>query len=122
MRRGSKSPSDSNFYNKEVALNEILAGTGGGLSTATLSSVNDSASSVTLLSSNPDRKGTIIYNDSTEILYVALGTTASVTAFSYRLVPTGTLELFGSQNFTGQINGIWANNASGAARITELEN
>lgn len=120
MRLASKSPSSSNFYNKEVALNELLSG-GLGLSTATLSSVSDLDTSQTLLSANSDRKGLVIYNDSTAILYVAFAATATTSAFTYRLVPTATLELFGEKNYVGVISGIWASNASGAARITELE-
>lgn len=120
MRTISVLPSQSSYVNKEVALNELLRG-GGGLSTATLSSVNDSASSVSLLAANSGRKGFVIYNDSTEILYVAFSATATTSAFTYRLVPTATLECYGEKNYTGAISGIWASNASGAARITELE-
>lgn len=120
MRFGSKQPSSSSFYNKEVALNELLTG-GGGLSTAAITSVSDSASAVDLLVANADRKGCVIFNDSTEILYVALGATATTSAFTYRLVPNATLELYGEKNYTGLISGIWANNAAGAARITSVE-
>lgn len=120
MRIGSVQASSSKFYNKEVALNELLSG-GGGPSTATLTSVNDSGTSQELLAANPDRKGFVIYNDSTVILYVAYAATATSSAFTYRLTPTATLECFGEKNFVGQISGIWASDASGAARITELE-
>lgn len=120
MRTASKLPSDSNYYNKEVALNELLTG-GEGLSSATITSVSDSDSAQTLLSANSDRKGSIIFNDSTAILYVSLGSTATTTNFSYRLTPNATLELFAEKNFTGLISGIWESDASGAARITELE-
>lgn len=120
MRIGSVSPASSKFYNKEVAINELLAG-GGGPATASLTSVNDSNVSQELLAANPDRRGFIIYNDSTVILYVAYKATATTSDFTYRLTPTATLECFGTKNYTGQISGIWASDASGAARITELE-
>ena len=120
MRTISVPPSSPNYVNKEVALNELLRG-GGGLSSATITSVADSDSAQTLLAANSDRKGVVIYNDSTVILYVALGSAASTTNFTYKLVPTATLELFGDKNYTGLISGIWASNASGNARITELE-
>ena len=120
MRVGSRPVTSSNYYNKEVALNELLLG-GAGLATATLSSVSDSAASQTLLSANSERKGCVIYNDSTVILYVAFAATATTSAFTYRLAPTATLELFGEKNYTGVISGIWASDASGAARITEIE-
>ncbi len=89
------------------------------ISTATVTSVDDTASSTTLLSSNNSRKGFIIYNDSTVILYIKLGATASTTSFTYKLNPSGTLNE-PSFPYTGVIDGIWASNASGAARITEL--
>lgn len=86
--------------------------------TATLSNVNDTASSTTLLSSNASRKGAMIQNDSTEILYVKFGTTASATDYTVKMAAGDYYEVpFG---YTGRIDGIWANNASGAARVTEI--
>lgn len=120
MRFGAKLPSSSKYFNKEVALNELLEG-GSGLSTATITSVADSDSAQTLLAANVDRKACVIFNDSAEILYVALGATATTSAFTYRVTPNATLELYGEKNFTGIISGIWAANGSGSARITELE-
>ena len=83
-----------------------------------VTSVAGSASSVSLLAANTDRKGFIIYNDSTAILYIKLGATASTSSFTYRLTPNGivTAEAFG---YTGVIDGIWAS-AAGNSRITEL--
>lgn len=86
--------------------------------TATLTSVADTASSTTLLSANTNRVGASIYNDSTVNLYLKLGTTASTTDFTVILVPDTYYEVFGG--YTGRIDGIWASNASGSARITEL--
>jgi hypothetical protein len=87
-------------------------------STATLSNVGDSASSVTLLSSNANRLGATIHNDSTAILYVKFGTTASATSYTVKMVADAYYEVpFG---FTGRIDGIWASDAGGSARITEL--
>jgi hypothetical protein len=86
--------------------------------TPTQSSVNDSASNVTLLSSNSARLGATIFNDSTQILYVKLGTTASTTSYTAQLVPGAYYEV--PYGYTGNIDGIWAADASGAARITEF--
>ncbi len=89
--------------------------------TATLSNVAGSASSVTLLSANSSRIGAQITNDSSAVLYIKFGTTASTTSytvtlagsasapFSYYEVPAG---------YTGRIDGIWGS-ASGNARISE---
>lgn len=86
--------------------------------TGTTTSVNDQATNITLLAANASRKGATIYNDSTEILYLKLGVTASLTSFTVKMVAQAYYEVpFG---YTGNIDGIWANDAAGAARITEL--
>ena len=121
MRTISILPSNSRYVNKEVALNELLLG-GGGLRTATLSQVADDAASVTLLASNTLRKGCVIVNTSSAILYVAFASTATTTAFTYKMNPQSTLELFGEKNFTGLISGLWASDPNtGSAVITSLE-
>lgn len=85
--------------------------------TATLSNVSGSASSVTLLSSNISRKGATIWNNSTAILYVKFGSTASATSCTVKMVADAYYEVpFG---YTGIITGIWAS-ATGNARVTEL--
>ena len=86
--------------------------------TATTTNVSSSASSVTLLASNSSRKMATIYNDSTQVLYLLLGSTAaSNTNYTVQLTSGAYYEL--PITYTGQINGIWAS-ANGAARITEL--
>lgn len=88
--------------------------------TGTVTSVNDSASSQTLLAANSSRKGFTIFNDSTEILYVKFGATASTTSYAVKMQPGDYYEALAGTLYTGIIDGIWANNASGAARITEF--
>lgn len=100
---------------------------GGGNVTAaavgTLSNVAGSASSVTLLAANTARLGFVIVNDSTAILYIKFGTTASATSFTYELPGNAsgvyTLESAARFNYTGVITGIWAS-ATGTARVTEM--
>jgi hypothetical protein len=87
-------------------------------STATVTSVNDTASTTTLLAANANRKGATIYNDSTVALYIKFGITASATDFTVKLSPSNYYEV--PNGYTGRIDGIWASDASGAARITEL--
>lgn len=87
-------------------------------STATVTSVNDTSSSTTLLSSNTNRLGASVYNDSTVALYIKHGTTASSSDFTVKLNPAEFYEL-PFPCYTGRIDGIWASDASGAARITE---
>jgi len=90
----------------------------GRVATATLSNVSSSASSVTVLASSTSRSGVIIYNDSTAVLYLKYGTTASATSFTYRIGPGDTWEM-PSPIFTGTLDGIWAS-ANGNARVTAL--
>lgn len=85
-------------------------------SVATVTSVNDTASSTTLIAANANRKEVIIANDSGSTLYVKLGTTASATDYTVKL---GTDDYF-STDYTGRIDGIWSADSTGAARISEL--
>jgi hypothetical protein len=85
-------------------------------STGAGSTVAASATSVQLLASNANRLGAVVHNDSTAVLRIALGFTASATAFTFRLQAQETVVL---PPFTGAVNGIWET-ATGAARITEL--
>lgn len=85
--------------------------------TPTLTSVASSATSVTLLAASGTTKGWIIFNDSTSVLYVAFGGTASTTSFTSKLFPNS--QLTSELTYTGAISGIWAT-ANGFARITQL--
>lgn len=85
--------------------------------TATLSNVAGSASSVTLLAANADRRGATIWNDSAAVLYVKFGATASATSCTVKMIADSYYEVpFG---YTAVIDGIWAS-ATGSARITEF--
>lgn len=87
-------------------------------SAATTTSVADTASSTTLLAANTNRLGASIYNDSTVTLYVKLGATASATSFAVKMTADTYFEVpFG---YTGIIDGIWASDAAGSARIVEF--
>ncbi len=92
-------------------------------STGAPSNVASSNSSVTILAANSGRLGATITNDSTQILYLLLGSSAASTS-NY------TVQLAGSTTggvayyevpfgFTGQLTGIWAS-ANGNARVTEM--
>ena len=83
--------------------------------TSSTSNVSGSASSVSLLASNTARKKAKFYNDSSAILYLKEGTTASTTSFTTKLFPEGYYET----TYSGAIDGIWSS-ATGAVRITEL--
>src|SRR5260221_4317428 len=92
----------------------------GGAATGTKSNVASSATSVTILASNTSRKGAVIYNDSTQILYLDLsGGTASNSSYSVQIPANGYFEVPGPVVYNGLITGIWAA-ANGNARVTEL--
>lgn len=85
---------------------------------STVSSVASSATNVTLLASNAARRMATIYNDSTQILYLKVGSaTASSTSYTTQLTPNAYYEV-PFPVCTGIIDGIWAS-ANGSARITE---
>jgi hypothetical protein len=89
------------------------------VSTSTVTSVNDTASSTQLLASTAGRKAAFFFNDSTAIAYLKLGTTATTSDFTVKMAAGGFYEL-PQPVYTGRIDCIWASDASGAMRITEL--
>lgn len=90
-----------------------------GPSTGTASRVGDSASSVTLLAANVDRIGASFYNESTAILYLKCGPTASATSYTVQIGSGGFFAL-DPGDYTGVIDGIWASDAGGNVQITEF--
>lgn len=89
-------------------------------STGTKTNVASNASSVTILAANSSRKGALIYNDSTAVLYLDLsGGTASATSYSVQIGAQGFYELPPQPIYIGLITGIWAS-ANGNARVTEF--
>lgn len=107
---------DGTNYQKTKALTDGTTNVVQSASTATASNVSGSATNVTLLSANAARKGGSIFNDSTALLYVKFGTTASTTSFKVILSASAYFEI--PAGYTGRIDGIWAS-ATGTARIDE---
>jgi hypothetical protein len=83
-----------------------------------LTNVASSASSVNLVTTNPNRKRVNIANDSTQVLFIKFGTTASATSYTYRLTSNTSISI-ASEEWSGNIDGIWSS-ANGNARITEI--
>lgn len=86
-------------------------------STVATTSTAASATSVTLLASNANRLGATIFNDSSAILYLKLGATASSTSYAVQMSAGSYYEA--PFRYSGVIDGIWAS-ATGSARVTEL--
>ena len=92
--------------------------------TSTLANVASSATSVSLLAANNNRKTAIIINDSTSDLYVVLNASAaSTTNYSLFLAAkvgnTPSFLAINGDDYSGEIRGIWSS-ANGFARITEI--
>ena len=91
-------------------------------STNTTSSVAGSVSVQTLIASNANRLGGTVYNDSSAVLYIKLGPSASTSDFTALIASNssgvgGYYEIpFG---YTGIVTGVWSS-AAGNARCGEL--
>lgn len=85
-------------------------------SAATLTNVTMTASSVALAASNASRRSLMIYNDTGVTVYVKLGTTASSTSFTIKMVDQSYYEL-PNPVYTGVIEAL---GASGSVRVTEI--
>lgn len=91
------------------------------LSSGTETNVASSATDVTVLAANSSRRSVIIYNDSTQTLYLLLASgTSSSSNYTVQMPPNSTFEYpQGPYIYTGIIKGIWAA-ANGNARVTEF--
>jgi len=88
-------------------------------STSAITAVTSAIADTIILSSNAARKGAVIYNESTAILYLRLSSgVASATAYSVQVPANGTYKIELNE-YTGIIKGIWAA-ANGFARVTEF--
>lgn len=87
-------------------------------STSAVTQVVSSTTTVLLKAANTDRKGLFVSNDSTQVLYVKYGTTASATDYSVKIASQGYYEI-PFPVYTGRLDGIWAS-ANGYAYVTEL--
>ncbi|MEH2261037.1 hypothetical protein [Nostoc sp.] len=85
--------------------------------TSTPTTVASSTTSGIILAANSNRKGATIWNDSTATLYLEFGATATTSAFTAKLSPSGYFEV--PFHYTGVISGIWSA-ANGNALVREL--
>jgi hypothetical protein len=89
------------------------------VSTSTRSSTPDSATNVTVLASNANRKAAFFFNDSDQIAYLALGATATTSDYTVKMAAGGFYEI-PAPVYTGIVDCIWASNSTGSMRVTEL--
>lgn len=86
---------------------------------ATLSNVASSATNVTLLAANLNRRQAMFYNDVDRSCYLKFGATASATSFTVEIPPNGYYEL-PKPVYLGIVDGIWDAGPTGSMRVTEL--
>ena len=80
-------------------------------------SIASSASSTNLFPVAGSGNGRTVFNDSTAVLYLKYGTTASATSYTVQIAAGGYYEFPGPSLYLGNVDGIWAS-ANGAARLT----
>ncbi len=84
--------------------------------TATLANVASSAANGTLFAAAGGTNARAVFNDSTAVLYLKFGATASATSYTVQLA-AGAYYEFPQPVYAGQVDGIWAS-ANGFARTT----
>ncbi len=85
--------------------------------TATAANVASSATNVTLFAAAAGFvNGRMVYNDSSAVLYLKYGATATATSYTVQIASQGS-HSFPAPVYGGQVDGIWAS-ANGAARVT----
>lgn len=84
--------------------------------TGTATNVSVAASSTTLASSSTSRRGMIVHNDSSQVLYLKYGTSASATSYAYKIEP-GVHWHMPMPLYSGTVTGI-AGAATGTWRVT----
>lgn len=86
-------------------------------SNALITTVASAITSEVILAANANRKGAIVHNHSTTKLYLAMGATAAINAFTVPLDADDFYEF--PFHYIGVISGIW-DAANGVAMVTEL--
>jgi hypothetical protein len=82
-----------------------------------------SASSVSLIAANPNRKRLVIANNTNQDLYIDFDATASIADHAIKIpkiTPGGFIANYELENYTGVVSGVWAAAGAGAALIREM--
>lgn len=82
-----------------------------------VSSVDSAASSTRLLDAAP-REGVIVTNTDPNTLYVLFDSASATTSLYSAALATGDSIVL--DNYSGEVNGIWAANGAGAALVTSF--
>lgn len=87
------------------------------IQSATLANVSGSNTNVTVFVANGAARVRTLQNDSSAILYLKFGATATTTSYTVQLA-AGAYYEFPQPVYSGNVDGIWAA-TNGAARTTE---
>lgn len=104
---------------ESLNVNSGIGSEGTGVASSTVTAVPSSATNVTLLAANPDRKLFLLFNDSTQICFVKFGATATSGSYTVKMAAGSLYESF-LPVYTGRIDAIWAS-ANGNMLVTEVE-
>lgn len=86
--------------------------------TSNITSVAGSVSNTMLLAANSSRIFATIYNAANVVMYAKMGTTASTSSYSLQIFPGSYWEV--PNDWTGEIDAVWAASVSGNALVSEL--
>jgi hypothetical protein len=92
-------------------------------STAAGFTIPISATSVSLITANSNRKKLVIANNTNQDLYIDLDATASIADHCIKIpkvTASGFIASYELENYTGVVSGIWAATGTGAALIREM--
>lgn len=87
------------------------------IQSATLASVASANTNTTVFSAKGTVNGRAVFNDSTAVLYLKFGATASTSSYTVQIAAGGYYE-FPQPVYGGQADGIWAS-ANGNARTSQ---
>lgn len=86
---------------------------------ATLATVAASATTGVIFAANGNRKGLVVYNEGSTVLYLAFAATATTSAYTVQVpATTGIWTYDPTSGYGGVISGIWAGSPTGNARTT----
>lgn len=83
---------------------------------ATLANVVSANTNTNLFTAKAGVNARTVYNDSTAVLYLKFGATATTTSYTVQIAAGGYYE-FPQPVYGGNVDGIWAS-ANGSARVT----
>lgn len=80
-------------------------------------SVDSDTAAVVLIGQHASRRGLVVVNDSSQVLYISFNSSPSSTSYAYK-VAAGATWTMGSPIYTGAVYGAWAG-INGKAYVTE---